>query len=82
LTFINVLVGIMSFFESRRPTFLEMENPQTYPQIIMTYDLPEWDPYDLTWTQSHHKVGIRVGFLLGGTNWGVQNSINLGKASC
>jgi hypothetical protein len=40
------LRGVMSYFESRRPTLLEMENPQTYPQITMTYDSPEWDPYD------------------------------------
>jgi hypothetical protein len=40
------LRGVMSYFESRRPTLLEMKNPQTYPQITMTSDLPEWDPYD------------------------------------
>jgi hypothetical protein len=40
------LRGVMSYFESRRPTLLEMENPQTYPQITMTSDSPEWDPYD------------------------------------
>jgi hypothetical protein len=40
------LRGIMSYFESCCPTLLEMENLQTYPQIIMTYDSPAWDPYD------------------------------------
>jgi hypothetical protein len=38
----------MIFFELRWPTLLEIENPQTYPQINMTYDLPEWDPYDFS----------------------------------
>jgi hypothetical protein len=37
------LNGIMSYFETRKPSKYELDNPDLYPQIIMTYDSPVWD---------------------------------------
>jgi hypothetical protein len=40
------LNGIMSYFPTHFPTKDELEHPELYPQIHMTYDSPTWDPYD------------------------------------
>jgi hypothetical protein len=40
------LNGIMSYFETCRPSKYELDYPDLYPQIIMTYNSPTWDPYD------------------------------------
>ncbi len=38
------LKGVISYFHVRKPTQFEIDDPVTYPQIIMTDDA-EWDPY-------------------------------------
>jgi hypothetical protein len=58
------LRGVMRYFESRRPTLLEMENPQTYPQIVMTYDSPEWDPYDYSLARVEQSVCTNLALSL------------------
>jgi hypothetical protein len=40
------LNGIKSYFPSRCPTPHELDHPEEYPQIHMTYDSPVWDPHD------------------------------------
>jgi hypothetical protein len=38
------LHGVMSYFETRKPTIAEIEDSTTYPHIIMTYDMPHGIP--------------------------------------
>jgi hypothetical protein len=39
------LNGIMSFFQTRCPTEYELQNPDKFTHITMTYESPVWDPY-------------------------------------
>jgi hypothetical protein len=49
------LNGIMSYFPTRRPTKDELEHPEKFPHVIMTYDSPIWDPYDTEFSRIEQK---------------------------
>jgi hypothetical protein len=40
------LNGTMSYCISRKTTYYELENPERFPQVHMTMESPQWDPYD------------------------------------
>jgi hypothetical protein len=54
------LRGVMSYFEKRKPTITEIEDSITYPHIVMTYDMPQWDPYDPSLEDVEYKLCVNL----------------------
>jgi hypothetical protein len=42
---------IMSFFTTRAPTQFELDHPEQFIQLEMTYNNPVWDPYSTKFAQ-------------------------------
>ena len=57
------LRGTMSYFETRKPTLFEIEHPDQYPQIEMTYSMPQWDPYDVQFSMTEEKLREQLGLF-------------------
>jgi hypothetical protein len=49
------LNGIMSYFHTRKPTSYELENPDQFQHITMTFDSPVWDPYSTEYAQHEEE---------------------------
>lgn len=56
------LRGTMSRFKCRPATMHEYENPQDYPQIVMSYATPSWDPYCESFSQMEENLRGKVGY--------------------
>jgi hypothetical protein len=57
------LRGIMSYFVTRTPTLNEIENPDLYPQITMTYESPTWEPYNEQFSNVEERLREQVGYF-------------------
>lgn len=55
--------GVMSCFKSRACTLYEYEHPEEFPQVVMTYDSPVWDPYDEMFNKAETNLRSVVGYL-------------------
>lgn len=51
------LRGTVSYFNTRKPTLRELEE---FPQIVMTYMTPSWDPHDELFGKEEERLRIEV----------------------
>lgn len=54
------LRGTVSYFNTRKPTEREMQALEEYPQIVMTYMTPSWDPHDELLSKEEEQLRIEV----------------------
>jgi len=54
------LRGTVSYFHTRKPTAGEIEQLDQYPQVVMTYMSPAWDPHDDLLDKEEEKLRAEV----------------------
>lgn len=48
---------------TRKPTDIELSNPDIYPRIELTYETPMWDPHDATFAHLEANLRNNIGHL-------------------